>query len=81
MSARNAFERCYICGRRLSVNNNFVVHLEDDDHALVHVGYDCWQKTVKAGYDGVRGHKGKGPMVFVTMDMARAYARREAVQS
>lgn len=69
-------ESCYICGRPL--NNANPVYLEDDSHFAVHVGLDCYSRVVKAGYDGVRSGKGRGPRVFVTRHMAEAYALRTA---
>jgi hypothetical protein len=52
------------------------VVLEDDNYGHVEVGKDCFEKVVKAGYDGVRSGKGRGPMVFATTHMAECYGRR-----
>jgi len=67
-------ELCYICGKPL--NKSHDVFLQDDNHAIVCVGPNCYERVVKSGYDGVRSGKGRGPLVFVTRRMAEAYAIR-----
>lgn len=71
--------RCYICLKALHEQHEWEVVLEDDSHRHVNVGRDCFKNVVKAGYDGVRSGKGKGPMVFASTAMAQAYARRRTV--
>lgn len=69
---------CYVCLKPLKHDaKTGEVVLEDDNHQHVEVGADCFANVVKAGYDGVRSGKGKGPMVFATTEMAMAYARRK----
>lgn len=70
-------EPCYVCQKPLKPNaKTGEVVLEDDNHGHVVVGRDCFERVIKAGYDGVRSGKGKGPMVFATTEMAMAYERR-----
>jgi hypothetical protein len=71
-------QKCYVCMKTMKNLPGLEVVLEDDDYGHVEVGRDCFERVVKAGYDGVRSGKGKGPMVFATTAMAIAYGRRSA---
>lgn len=68
-------EPCYVCGRKLGKKTPHVAYLEDDDNAPVFVGSECIGKIAQSGLAGMRGGKGKGPLVFSTVEQARCFAR------
>ena len=65
---------CYVCGKPLTASHGNA-YLEDDDHRAVPVGNDCLRRVIRAGYDGLRSSKDRGPLVFIERRMAEAYAR------
>lgn len=67
-------EKCYICGRKLGNKTPQVAYLEDDDNGAIFVGSECINRVIRAGAEGVRGGKGKGPRVFASPQMARDIA-------
>ena len=72
---------CFVCLKPMAGDTIREVVLEDDDHRHVNVGPNCFERVVKAGYEGLRSGKGKGPMVFATTDMAIRYGMRTGVTS
>ena len=69
----NTYENdpCYICGRKLGNKTPQVAYLEDDNHAAVFVGSECINKVIRAGAQGIKSRKGKGPRVFASALLAR----------
>jgi hypothetical protein len=67
---------CYVCGRegRHIGEDRREVYLEDDDQRAVYVGPTCFKNVASAGALGLRSAKGRGPRVFSTYELARAYA-------
>lgn len=66
--------RCYACHRRIKAPEAWQAYLEDDDHAPVYIGPDCFKRVDAAGADGYKPPKG-GPRLFATPNLAERACR------
>lgn len=78
---------CFVCGCNMVIAaRRRVVFLEDDGHAQVEVGDDCYRNIVNAGAAGVCQKNGPNGTqrtdtvrVFATLEQARAFRRDAAL--